>query len=67
MKKLVIYHPGTGTLIALSDPVYMLDTARLTDQEITDLEQGSMSQADAHAVGIALDNFNMTNIFFGGE
>ena len=66
MKDLVIYHPGTGTVIPLSDEVYMIDASRLSDEEMDDLEYGRLSAADAYAVGICLDNFNMTNLFFGG-
>jgi hypothetical protein len=66
-RNLVIYHPGTGTLIPLSDEVYMIDTGRLTDEEMQDLEQGSLSAGTAYGKGIRLDNFNMTNIFFGGK
>lgn len=65
-KDLVIYHPGTGTVISLSDEVYMIDAARLSDDEKKDLEYGNLSAADAYSVGICLDNFNMTNLFFGG-
>lgn len=63
-RDLVIYHPGTGTVIPLSDEVYVIDTARLSDEERSELEEGWMSGADAYAIGIRLDNFNMTNIFF---
>ena len=66
-KDLVIYHPGTGTVIPLSDEVYMIDAARLSDEEMDDLEYGRLSSADAYAVGFRLDNYNMTNIFYGGH
>ena len=66
MKDLVIYDPGTGTVIPLSAEVYMIDTARLSDEEKEDLEHGNLSYGDAYAIGIRLDNFNMTHIFFGG-
>ena len=66
-KDLVIYHPGTGTVISLSDGVYMIDAARLSDEDRRQLEEGWLSEADAYAVGFHLDNFNMTNLFFGGN
>ena len=66
MKDLVIYHPGTGTVISLSDEVYMIDASRLSDDDRRQLEEGWLSAADAYSVGICLDNFNMTNLFFGG-
>ena len=65
-KDLVIYHPGTGTVISLSDEVYMIDASRLSDEDRRQLEEGWLSAADAYSVGICLDNFNMTNLFFGG-
>lgn len=66
-KDLVIYHPGTGTVISLSDEVYMIDAARLSDEERSELEEGWLPEADAYAVGFRLDNFNMTNIFYMGH
>lgn len=66
-KDLVIYHPGTGTVISLSDEVYMIDAARLSDEDRRQLEEGWLSEADAYAVGFRLDNFNMTNIFYMGH
>ena len=66
MRDLFIYHPESGISISLSDEVYMIDASRLSDDEKKDLEYGILSAADAYSVGICLDNFNMTNLFFGG-
>jgi len=65
MKDLFIYHPGSGTVIALSDEVYLIDVARLSDEQKDDLEMGSLSVGDAYGIGYRLDNYNMTNLFFG--
>jgi hypothetical protein len=64
---LVIYHPGTGTVIALSDEVYLISTIRLSDEKRRELEEGWLSEADAYAIGFRLDNYNMANIFYGGH
>ena len=64
-RDIVIYHPGTGTLIPLSDEVYMFDYASLDVEAQEDLAMGAMTYAEAYATGIRLDNFNMGNIFFG--
>lgn len=66
MKDLFIYHPGTGTVISLSDPVYLVDTAVIDEQTLDELEQG-VQVAPQHHKGSMLDNHNMTNLFFGGN
>lgn len=66
MRDLFIYHPESGISISLSDEVYMIDVSRLSYEEREDLQFGTLSAADAYSVGICLDNFNMTNLFFGG-
>lgn len=66
MKDLLIYHPGTGTVISLSDPVYLVDTAVIDEETLDELEMGAQV-APQHHKGYMLDNYNMTNLFFGEE
>ena len=65
MKELWIYHPGTGTVIALSDEVYLVDTANLSDELYADMLDGTTVSVREH-LGRRIDNYNMTNLFFGG-
>ena len=60
-KDLVIVHPGTGTVIALSDLVVLVEADLVLD------EDGEVDADEATRIGIRLDNFNMTNLFFGGH
>jgi hypothetical protein len=64
MRDLFIYHPGSGTAIALSDEVYLIDASRLSAVRER-LTTGSLSAASAYGIGYRLDNYNMTNLFFG--
>ena len=66
MKDLFIYHPGTGTVISLRDPVYLVDTANLDEETLGELEAGIQVAPQFHK-GYILDNYNMTNLFFGRE
>ena len=63
-KNLFIYHEGTGTLIALSDKVYLIDADLLDDRTLEDLEMGANVTEREHK-GWRIDNYNMTNLFFG--
>ena len=63
-KKLWIYHPGTGTVIDLSDEVYLVDTANLSDELYEEMLNGGFVFLLDHK-GRRLDNYNMTNLFFG--
>ena len=65
-RDIIIYHPGTGTVISLSDEVYAIDYNTLNDEQQRDVEYGTLSHADAYAYGVRLDNYNVTNMFFGG-
>ena len=67
MKDLFIYHPGTGTMISLSDPVYLIDTAICSDEMMDEFSNGSATREYAANRGYRLDNYNMTNLFFGGN
>jgi len=60
MKDLLIYHPGTGTVISLRDPVYLVDVDVLDEETLDELEQGVQVAPQFHK-GYMLDNDNMTN------
>lgn len=63
-KNLFIYHEGTGTLIALSDKVYLIDADVIDERTLDDLEMGANVTEREHK-GWRIDNYNMTNLFFG--
>lgn len=68
-RNLFLYHPGTGTMISLSDPVFMLDTDVLNEKApgaVEAFQEGYATYDDAKLMGTRIDNFNMTNLFFGG-
>ena len=65
MKDLFIYHPGTGTMISLSDPVYLLDAGITSDADMEEFSNGSANRNFASFRGYRIDNYNMTNLFFG--
>ena len=65
MKDLFIYHPGTGTVISLGDEVYLCDTANIDPVIYDHIENGATVGVQSHK-GYRLDNYNMTNLFFGG-
>ena len=64
MKKLWIYHPGTGTVIPLSDEVYLVDIANISDELYAEMLDGITVSPRRH-LGRRIDNYNMTNLFFG--
>ena len=64
MKKLYVYHQGTGTLIALSDEVYLVAEDIAGEKLINDMSEGCNVYPMEHK-GYRLDNYNMTNLFFG--
>ena len=65
-KDLFIYQPETGAMIVLSAEAYLLDSARLSESQIEDAIDGTLDVAVAYGSGYRLDNFNMTNLFYGG-
>ena len=67
MKNLFVYHPGSGTLISLGDPVYVVSSDICSDADMEEFEMGSASQHFASVRGIRIDNYNMNNLFFGGN
>ena len=61
-RKLLIVHEGTGTVIDLSDKVYLVDAADLTQDEI---DYGR--PVNPAAIGMRVDAVNMARIFFGDD
>ena len=51
-----IYHPGSGTMIPLSDTLYVIDGSEMPDEMLNDYEAGAVSVFDAMTVGVRLDN-----------
>jgi hypothetical protein len=66
MRDLFIYHPGTGTVISLRDEVYLVDAGRVREDILDSMETGGTVDEREH-MGIRIDNYNMTNLFFGGN
>ena len=64
MKDLFIYHPGTGTMISLSDPVYLVNADITSADDLEEFSNGSATREFAANRGWRLDNYNMTNLFF---
>lgn len=64
MRDLFIYHPGTGTIIPLSDEVFLCDTEAIDPITYSQIENGASVSVQKHR-GIQIDNYNMTNLFFG--
>lgn len=71
MKNLVIIHPGTGTVISLSDEVYVFDmdvaeravtAVSLGEHAWDEVEGWAIDNAD---LGRRIDNYNMGHLFFG--
>jgi len=60
-KQLFIVHPGTGSILDLSDKLYLVDSSKIPGFPI-DFEEYIIDNAEA--IGYRLDNFNMTNLFF---
>ena len=63
MKNLFIYHPGTGTVIALSDEVYLCDMDAIDAVGYSAIENGQSVSERVHK-GLRLDNYNMALHFF---
>ena len=66
MQSLFIYHPGTGTIISLSDEVYLCSTADISAAYYGMMLDGASVPVQEHK-GIRIDNYNMTNLFFGSD
>ena len=66
MKDLFIYHPGTGTLISLSDTVYLVASDIAGEYAMEVMNSGTECYPDEHK-GYRIDNWNMGNLFYGEE
>jgi hypothetical protein len=64
MRDLFIYHPGTGTVIGLDDVVFLCDSQYIED-DILDCMTNGGTVREYHHKGYRLDNYNMTNLFYG--
>lgn len=65
MKDLFIYHPGTGTVISLSDEVYVCNSEFIDDETLERItEYGATVEVNEHK-GYRIDNYNMGNLFYG--
>jgi hypothetical protein len=67
MRDLVIYHPETGTVLDLSEPVYIVDRNLLGEFANEALDRAMTRLSPRDHFGYRLDAYNMTNLFFGGE
>ena len=47
-KDLLIYHPGTGTVISLRDLVYLIDASELDEETLDELEMGGYVAPQFH-------------------
>jgi hypothetical protein len=65
MRDLLIYHPGTGTVVPLSDEVYLVDTSIAGEETVAEMLEGYVEERQHK--GFRIDNFNMTNLFFGKD
>ena len=63
-RDLLVYHPGTGTVISLRDEVYLVDATRVREDILDAMEDGGTLDERDH-LGIRIDNWNMGNLFFG--
>ena len=63
-RDLLIYHPGTGTVIPLSDTVYLVDADAAGADTVAEMLEGYVEPREHK--GYRIDNFNMTNLFFEG-
>lgn len=60
MKDLFIYHPGTGTVISLSDELYVCDVDDIGAAYYGMMLDGASVPISEHK-GVRIDNYNMTN------
>jgi hypothetical protein len=64
MRDLLIYHPGTGTVISLSDTVYLVDADAAGEETVAEMLEGFVEEREHK--GFRIDNFNMSNLFYEG-
>jgi hypothetical protein len=65
VKDLFVYHAGTGTIIPLSDEVYLVNNEYLDADTMEAFEYGEKDIPVMDHKGYRLDNYNMTNLFYG--
>jgi hypothetical protein len=63
---LYIYHSGTGTVLPLSDSVYLVNDKYCDEETLEAMSNGGTVPNYAHK-GLRIDNHNMGNLFYGGE
>lgn len=56
MSDCFIYHPGSGTMIPLSDTVYIIDATDMPEETLDLYEAGAVDVFDAMYAGVRLDN-----------
>lgn len=61
---LYIYHEGTGTLIDLSDRVFVVNDKHCAEDIMNAMSEGQSIDDEMHH-GYRLDNYNMGNLFYG--
>jgi hypothetical protein len=66
MPDLMIYHPGTGTVIPLSDEVYLVNP-EFTDEIVIDDMLSGVGVPPWHHKGYRIDNTNMGRLFYGSN
>ena len=64
MSEFILVHVGTGTGICPGDGVYALDVTNVPGPML-DSEDNIVSLASKY--GYEIDNFNLTNFFYGGS
>jgi len=58
----VIYHRGTGTFFSANDDVVVIDINELSQDEITDLEDGVDTEAIADNHGVSINDETFANV-----
>lgn len=66
MPDLYVYHPGTGTLISLSDEVYLVN-AEIAQPEVLECMEDGATVAPIEHKGYRIDNANMGRLFYGSK
>lgn len=64
-KQLFIYHQESSTLISLNDEMYLIAADVVGEEMLSEMSIGCNVYPMEHK-GYRLDNYNMTNLFFGG-
>lgn len=58
----VIYHKGTGTFFSANDDVVVIDINELSQDEITDLEDGVDTDTIADNHGVLINDETFANV-----